>query len=42
MEKARERTGMARDFISFTLEWKKLMKVLRESKELKAHMRGKL
>ncbi len=42
MEKARERTGMARDFISFTLEWKRLMKVLRESKELKAHMRGKL
>ncbi len=42
MEKARERTGMAHDFFSFTEEWKKLMRVLKESKELKEYMRKKL
>ena len=42
MEKAKERTGMAEDFFTFALQWKKIMQVLSESRELKEHMRGKL
>jgi len=42
IEKAKERTGMAEDFLTFTIEWKKIMEVLGESKELREKMRGKL
>lgn len=42
IEKAKDRAGMVDDFFTFVTEWKKIMEVLSESKELKEKMRSKL